>query len=126
MMNGLEELASSVTELFRVSCRFECEAPVLVENDIATHLYRIAQEAMTNAIRHGKSKNIVLRLFSTGGKMTLSIEDDGIGFPQKLQPVSGMGLRIMKSRAEMIGAVLDVRRIGRKGTVITCEAQLHR
>jgi signal transduction histidine kinase len=126
LMSGLEDLASSVTELFRVSCRFECEAPVLVENDIvATHLYRIAQEAMTNAIRHGRSKNIVLRLFSKDGKMTLSIEDDGIGFPQKLRPVSGMGLRIMKARAEMIGAVLDVRRIGRKGTAIICEAQLH-
>jgi signal transduction histidine kinase len=124
LMSGLEELASSVTELFRVSCRFECEVPVLVENDIvATHLYRIAQEAITNAVRHGKSKNIVLRLFSRGGKTSLSIEDDGIGFPQKLQPISGMGLRIMKSRAEMIGAALDVRRIGRKGTVVTCEAE---
>jgi signal transduction histidine kinase len=124
LMSGLAELASSVTELFQVSCRFECEPPVLVENDVAvTHLYRIAQEAISNAVTHGKSKNIVLKLSSRGGKTSLSIEDDGIGFPDNLEPGVGMGLRIMKSRADMIGAILDVRRKDPKGTIVTCEAE---
>ena len=124
LMSGLAELASSVTELFQVSCRFECEPPVLVENDVAaTHLYRIAQEAISNAVTHGKSKNIVLKLSGRGGKTSLSIEDDGIGFPDNLEPGVGMGLRIMKSRADMIGAILDVRRKDPKGTTVTCEAE---
>jgi signal transduction histidine kinase len=124
LMGGLAELASSVTELFQVSCRFECEPPVLVENDVAaTHLYRIAQEAISNAVTHGKSKNIVLKLSGRGGKTSLSIEDDGIGFPDNLEPGVGMGLRIMKSRADMIGAILDVRRKDPKGTIVTCEAE---
>jgi signal transduction histidine kinase len=125
--SGLEELASSMTELFRVSCRFECEAPVLIENDIAaTHLYRIAQEAISNAITHGKSKNIIVRLSARGGKTTLIIEDDGIGFPGSPEPGAGMGLRIMKYRADMIGAVLDVRRKDRAGTIVICEVQTSR
>lgn len=124
LMSGFEHLASSVTELFHVSCQFESEPPVLIENDSATtHLYRIAQEAITNAITHGKSKNIVLRLSGRGGKTSLSIEDDGIGFPDSPEPGTGMGLRIMKYRAEMIGAILDVRRKGQNGTIVTCEAK---
>jgi signal transduction histidine kinase len=126
LMSGLKELASTVTELFHVSCRFECEPSLLVENDLAaTHLYRIAQEAITNAIRHGKSKNIVLRLSRRDGKTSLSIED-GIGFPDHLEPGAGMGLRIMKYRAEMIDAILDVRRRDPKGTIVTCEAEISR
>jgi signal transduction histidine kinase len=90
LMSGLEELASNVTELFHVSCRFEYEAPVLAENDaVATHLYRIAQEAIANAITHGKSKKIVLKLSGRGGKTSLSIEDDGIGFPAPRNLVLG-------------------------------------
>ena len=124
LISGFEELASSVTELFHVSCRFECEAPVLVESDVAaTHLYRIAQEAITNAITHGKSKNIVLRLSRRAGKTSLTIEDDGIGFRGSMEPRSGMGLRIMRYRAEMIGAILDVRRKHPSGTIVTCEAE---
>jgi two-component system, LuxR family, sensor kinase FixL len=97
---------------------------VLVEDDVAaTHFYRIAQESITNAITHGKSKNIVLRLSGRGGKTSLSIEDDGIGFPDSLKPGTGMGLRIMKYRAEMIGAILDVRRKDPMGTIVTCEAR---
>ena len=126
-MSGFEELASTVTELFHVSCRFECEPSLLVENDLAaTHLYRIAQEAITNAITHGKSKNIVLRLSGKGGKTSLSVEDDGIGFPDNVEPGAGMGLRIMKYRAEIIGAILDVRRKDPKGTIVTCEAETSR
>ncbi len=84
LMNGFQELAGSVSERFNVSCEFECREPVLLHDAArSTHLYRIAQEAITNAIKHGKAKFINLSLEKTGEIITLTITDDGIGLPGK-------------------------------------------
>jgi len=120
-MSALQELAANVQKLFQVQCRFECPKPVLTQNNVAaTHLYRIAQEAINNAIKHGKASCIVIALQYSDGGVVLSVTDDGSGFPAKWNETAGMGLRIMKYRAGMVGATLEFRRAKPRGTVLSC------
>ncbi len=121
LMAALSELASNTEQLFRVGCKFVSKQPVMIEDAAAsTHLYRIAQEAINNAIKHGKASEITISLSAEQDQIALSITDNGVGFlPPKTQR-SGMGLRIMKYRAGIIGASLEVRRADDKGTVVTC------
>jgi signal transduction histidine kinase len=80
---GLLLRASNTAKLFCLACSFECPRPVLVENPtIATHLYRIAQEGIGNAIKHAQSKSIVVSLKQSDGELTLTIKDNGHGFTQ--------------------------------------------
>jgi PAS domain S-box-containing protein len=109
LMSALKELTENAAKLFSKTCRFECPKPVSVEDNlVATHLYRIAQEAISNAARHSRAKTIALALRRTANETTLSITDDGCGFPASASRSGGMGLRIMKYRAEMIGAALTI------------------
>ena len=78
--------------------------------NVATHLYRIAQEAITNAVRHGKARSINIRLDSTADEIILTIIDDGIGLPENARNGEGLGLRIMAYRASMIGATFNIER----------------
>jgi signal transduction histidine kinase len=121
LMNALHELAKSTEDTFQISCSFNCPTPVLVHNNaVATHLCRIAQEAIHNAIRHGKAKFIVIHLFSQDGRIVLGVKDDGIGFPDKPPKHHGMGLRIMQYRAGMVGGSLVVQRDPEGGTSVVC------
>jgi len=121
LMAALDELASNTEKMFRISCRFECPAPVLVrDHAAATHLYRIAQEAINNAIKHGKAKRVVVRMSALSEQANLAVKDDGIGFAQKPERKGGMGLLIMKYRAGVIGAGLEIRRANGRGTLVTC------
>jgi len=80
---ALHSLTSNSAKLFCLACSFECPRPVLVENPtIATHLYRIAQEGIGNAIKHAQSKSIVVSLKQSDGELTLTIKDNGHGFTQ--------------------------------------------
>ncbi len=120
-MSALQELAADVQKLFHIECHFECAEPVLIGNNAAaTHLFRIAQEAINNAVRHGKAKRVVMSLKSGGNKIALTVSNDGLGFPKELRKSTGMGLRIMTYRAGMIGATLEVRRANGGGTVVAC------
>jgi signal transduction histidine kinase len=122
LMLALEEYAATSSELFKVSCRFECDLPVLIHAAAtAGHLYRIAQEAVGNAIKHGKAKNIVIRLDASEESTVLSVKDDGVGVPEPLPKNCGMGLRIMAHRSGMIGGVFNARRDETGGTLVTCE-----
>lgn len=114
---ALQNLAEQSIELFGVKCRFECceTAPIQTETAMM-HLYRITQEAVSNAVKHGKAKNIRIRLTAAD----LTITDDGSGLKAKL-PGDGMGLRIMRYRAEMCGGTLSVRNGRSKGVVVSCE-----
>lgn len=121
LMEAFEELSDSTSERFRVECRFECDVPVLIPEAVtATHLYRIAQEAINNAIKHGQSKHIIMQPAKTEAGAVLEILDDGAGLPDPLPAQHGMGLRIMAHRATMIGGALTVRRGPGGGTVVTC------
>lgn len=121
LMGALTEFASSTSELFNVSCRFECPEPFLVDDlPTAVHLYRIAQEAVGNAIKHGGAKDVIIRL----EHLQLRVIDDGIGLPTDYRKAKGMGLRIMSYRSELIGARLDINRRSPKGTELTCSLLL--
>ncbi len=124
LMLALEEFAATSSELFKISCRFECDSPVLIHDPAtAGHLYRIAQEAVGNAIKHGKARNISIRLDVSEESTVLSIKDDGVGLPEPLPENRGLGLRIMAHRSSMIGGTFNVRRGGSGGTFATCELQ---
>jgi len=122
LMLALEEFAITSSKLFKVSCRFECDLPVLIyDSATAGHLYRIAQEAVGNAIKHGKAKNILIRLDASEDNTVLSVKDDGTGLPDVLPKNRGMGLRIMAHRSAMIGGLFNARRDETGGTLVTCE-----
>ena len=121
LMSALQLWADEVEDIFGVSCKFECEAAVLIhDNAIATHLYHIAQEAVNNALKHGRARNILLRLAALNGLGTLLIADDGEGISEDRQNTQGMGLHIMSYRSAMIGGVLEVRRNTTQGTTVSC------
>jgi len=121
LMTALEHWSSEVEDLFRISCRFECDDPVLIHNDTTiNHLYRIAQEAVHNAIKHGKARNIAIGLTAVAGRGILSIRDDGCGISNVDGNHQGMGLNIMRYRAGMICGTLEIVRCGESGTLVTC------
>src|SRR5580704_14736281 len=121
LMSALKRWASEVEALFHIGCSFRCEKPLNIHDaTVATHLYRIAQEAVNNAIRHGKAKNIVIRLSGKSGIGTLSIQDDGEGFPKQPASAPGVGLNIMNYRADMVGGSLKVQPNQDHGITVTC------
>jgi two-component system CheB/CheR fusion protein len=121
LMSALQELATNTSDLFRVQCRFQSKEPVLIHDSTAsTHLYRIVQEAISNAIRHGKAKKINIELSSGHDRSLLQIESDGQPFRKKIDQSSGMGLRIMQYRAGMMNAHLEMQPGEKGGTVVRC------
>jgi two-component system sensor kinase FixL len=118
---ALEQLAENLRTLFSVSCELQCEPEIkITDNAVAVHLYRIAQEAATNAIKHGQAKNIGLSLTSNNSRMVLKIKDDGSGLPAVAHAGKGMGLRVMHHRARMIGATIGLRPSKEGGVTVTC------
>jgi len=127
LMSALEELTSNASKLFNITCRFECPRPVLVaDNTVATHLYRIVQEAITNAVKHGHAKSIIVSLSSSADESTLKITNNGAEFPAGANAKGGLGLRIMEYRADMIGATLKIGSAKGKGTTVACTFKMNR
>ena len=121
LMSALTRYAEEMQDLFRISCRFECGAAVLVYDvNMATHLYHIAREAVNNAIKHGKPGHVVIGLSVENGEGTLSVQDDGEGISGIPANHAGMGLNIMSYRANMIGGSLEVARNFTGGTTVVC------
>lgn len=121
LMMALIELASNVERLFGITCTFEYNSPVLMtDNAAATHLYRIAQEALNNAIKHGKADNVTIAMKQDGESSVLTITDNGVGMGGTQNRGKGMGLNIMQYRASMIGAVLEIKEPKTGGCVISC------
>jgi signal transduction histidine kinase len=124
---SLDELGESIAAGFGVACRVEAPDPVqIAELETATHLYRIAQEAISNALKHGRAREIVVHLGEDDESIRLSITDDGIGLPEGYRDSRGIGLRIMGYRARVIGAELDVGRGPAGGTVVLCRLDKER
>jgi PAS domain S-box-containing protein len=133
LLAALSELAARTDGVQGVRCRFDCPRPVAVEdNQAATQLYHIAQEAVTNALRHGRPQHITIRLKADENSLTLEVSDDGTGLPPEPADGKGMGLKIMHYRAGLINARLAVRPLilptppadggeGRvRGALVTC------
>ena len=122
LMTALQDFALNLENVFGITCHFVCKTPIFIhDNTVATHLYHIVQEAVNNAIKHGKAKHVKIDLSTRGEKVVLSIMDNGIGIPDDLEKNQGIGLSIMSYRARMIGASFDVQRSGKGGTMVTCE-----
>ncbi len=120
LIAALQELAGSVERTCSVSCTVRADETLTVQDNVlATHIFRIAQEAINNSIKHGKAKNIEVTLGPKGDKMELNVTDDGTGFfpPAKRD---GLGLRIMQYRARRVGGVLEVETNNKGGTRVTC------
>jgi signal transduction histidine kinase len=117
---ALQDLARSVSERFAVDCRCNCEADIAVEdNNVATELYRIAQEATNNAIKHARPEHVTMELEFTARDLVLRVRDDGCGMNCDGE-IDGMGMRIMRYRSKMIGAEFGVLSSD-EGTTVTCK-----
>ena len=121
LLSALQDLAARKENVFNVKCSFETSRAIAVSDlNKATQVYRIAQEAIENAIKHGKATAIHVLLKKSGGQIHLRVRDDGIGFPKTLPQKRGMGLQIMKYRAGMLEGTFDIRRHYPNGTQVTC------
>ena len=116
---ALEDLAANITAQTKVTCHFTGSAEIY-DSPSATNLYRIAQEATTNALKHSQANLITLQLDEDEDCLTLSICDNGLGLPDPTTPTSGLGLKIMSYRASLIGATLTIGLAPDGGTRIIC------
>lgn len=118
---ALSELAASTTRLLPVKCTFESAGQTTAgKNGKATHLYRIAQEAINNATKHGKANKIDIRLSANASATSLSISDDGIGFPKSEIAANGVGISIMRYRANLMEGEFAIEPAARGGTIVSC------
>lgn len=120
LMAGLTELTVHVGEMSDAKCSFVCdEAIPVMDHEVATQLYRIAQEALTNAVKHARADRVEVRLARNGRSLRLEVTDDGVGTSSS-GASNGLGLKIMASRAELIGATFEVGPGKRGGTRVAC------
>ena len=121
LMQALDDFADTTSDLFKVTCKFQCEYPVLIGDPAAAaQLYWIAQEAVGNAIKHGMATNISINLEAHEEGGLLKVNDNGLGISETVPTNGGMGLRIMAHRAKVIGGTFDIRRGRDGGTTVTC------
>ena len=118
---ALGDLASTTTLDCHVPCTAECPGSVpITDPATATHLYRIAREAVHNAVKHARPSRILIRLEATADGLRLGVEDDGRGIPEGQSLGSGMGFGMMRYRANMLGGELKIQRAPCGGTIVTC------
>jgi signal transduction histidine kinase len=117
----LKTLAVDTQRTFHMTCHFDPpqESGLVQDDAVATNLYCIAREAITNAVKHGKARNVQLRLSPRDGSLMLAIQDDGVGF-QRTDDSDGIGLRIMSHRASLLGGRLLIESPPGAGTTVTC------
>lgn len=122
LMLALEELAAMANDAApQIRCTFACHGRDRILNgSAAIHLYRIAQEAVNNALKHAKADRIELVLSRAEEETTLTVRDNGEGMPEAAGDGEGMGIRIMRHRARMIGGRCEMRNMGERGTLVTC------
>ncbi|HEY7185631.1 MAG TPA: chemotaxis protein CheB [Vicinamibacterales bacterium] len=121
LAHALRQLATTTSSVGRVQCTVEEKGSSDVNDTrVATELYRIAQEAVTNALKHANASRIVVRLVGEPGSTILTVSDDGDGIRIDQTPQNGVGFRIMRFRAQSIGASLNFESKPGAGTVVTC------
>lgn len=120
LMAALSELSRNVEKMFGIRCIVEYDKPVLFyDNMVAIHIYRIIQEAVNNAVKHGKATKIVIKFSNNSGISVLTVKNNGRSTSVVEENV-GMGISIMKHRANMIGASIDIKNRPEGGTIVKC------
>ncbi len=118
---ALDELAATTKSLTGMKVSFREEGEVrLDEPEVAMHLYRIAQEALNNALRHSHGTEVIISLCREGKSVRLTVADDGSGLPKNADTRAGMGLRTMDYRARSLGTALEIRPRSPHGTLVSC------
>jgi PAS domain S-box-containing protein len=118
--SALGDLCFNMGEMFDITCDLKCRDAVVVNDNIAaTHLFHIAQEAVQNAVKHGRADRIDIELSCREGLIMLRVADDGVGMREGNE-TTGMGLRIMRHRANMIGAGFEIMPNPAGGTIVEC------
>ncbi|MEX0770827.1 MAG: PAS domain S-box protein [Balneolaceae bacterium] len=118
---ALERLTSHAKKLFDIQCTFKSSGKIQFEDPTnVTHLYRIAQESVSNAVKHGNASSVHIQLSGTDHHIRLKVRDNGNGFPDDWDEKGGLGVRIMQFRASLIGANLEVSDAEGGGALITC------
>jgi signal transduction histidine kinase len=122
---ALKDLAAHAKKMFKVNCAFKAEGRIpALEETTRSHLYKIAQESLTNAIKHGKAKHVAISLSNGSDQIVLTVQNDGKPFPDLKGHPTGMGVRIMNYRASVIGGSLEIKGRGQNGTRVTCRVPL--
>lgn len=122
---ALKDLASNVRDMNTIPCEFKGDETIrLKDRSIAEHLYKLAQEAVNNAVKHSFAKTITISLTKTDHQLVLSIRDNGIGLPSSAHHAGGLGLGTMSYRANVIGATLDIKADPKGGTTVTCSVHV--
>jgi two-component system sensor kinase FixL len=117
---AVDELCRRAERIFGIQCTFHYDDISIGDNSKATHIYYIIQEALNNAVKHAKSKNVTIELKRHGRGINISVSDDGIGMPENIQDREGLGIIFMKYRVDIIGGVLDFKKGAPSGTVVNC------
>ena len=121
LLSALQTWAQGVADVFGVACLVQGDPDMAPRSStVATHLYRIAQEAVHNAIKHGSATKIIIRLRARGARVELRVRDNGGGMQTPNWETRGMGMRIMQHRAKMIEGILRVRSVPEQGTIVSC------
>ncbi len=122
---ALEDMVATTNRLMSVAVSFETRGEIRIRDpQVAMHLYRIAQEALNNAIKHGNARQIVIALYGNDERLRLVVSDDGRGFQQKPLLQAGMGMKTMQYRAREIGADLNIGTTNGAGSTVTCTVPL--
>jgi PAS domain S-box-containing protein len=119
---ALEDLAARTNEQTGIACTWVGSTSIRMEDSVtASHLFRIAQEAIANALRHGDAQHVTISLAEQhDGQLALTIRDDGAGIDDLLDNTKGLGIHLMRNRASLIGGQLTIERGHDGGTVVTC------
>jgi PAS domain S-box-containing protein len=122
LIAGLQSMAVRGMERYGVRAHFNTslKEPLTLDDGAATHLYRIAQEAFTNAIRHGRVTQVTIELATAEGTLSLSVQDNGRGFDERNANNNGLGLKLMRYRAQMLGGDVTIANTKGGGVVVRC------
>jgi two-component system sensor kinase FixL len=122
LIAGLQSMAVRGMERYGVRTHFNTslKEPLTLDDGAATHLYRIAQEAFTNAVRHGRVTQVTIDLATAEGTLTLSVQDNGRGFDERNASTNGMGMKLMRYRAQMLGGDVSILNNSGGGVIVRC------
>jgi PAS domain S-box-containing protein len=124
LVGALQCMASSAETMLGIECRVETDEPLpSLDDEAAIQLFRIAQEALSNAAKHGGADSVAIGLWETAEGLELTVEDDGTGLPEPPRS-TGMGLAIMRYRAESLGAAISVSNRSPRGVRVACAVPL--